>query len=284
MRFASRASRTLLIACALVCSGVPAIATGQSLERQLEQQADQQYHQLLQQAATKGALASDSSPDLQRLRGIQQRILPFTYAVNPAARQWKWEVNLLGSEQINAFCMPGGKIAFFSAIITKLRLTDDEIAIVMGHEITHALKEHGVEQTKKQVYGELAARAGGALLSSWLGIDPNITNLGARAANSLFQLRFSRSDETEADAIGLELAARAGYDPRAGVALWQKMAQASQGGPPQWLSSHPAGNNRIAEIQRRIPNVLPVYAQAVGKPVDQLPPYRTTQIAVLNRP
>ncbi|MEO8938389.1 MAG: M48 family metallopeptidase, partial [Burkholderiaceae bacterium] len=154
-----------------------------------------------------------------------------------------------------------------------------EIAIVMGHEITHALKEHGVEQAKNQVYGNLAARAGGALLSAWLGIDPTITNLGASAANSLFQLRFSRGDESEADAVGLELAARAGYDPRAGVVLWQKMAQAAKGAPPQWLSSHPADTNRIAEIQKRLPTVLPLYAQAIGRPVDQLPPYRTEQIA-----
>ena len=278
MRLASRASRNLFFACALACSGLPAVAIAQNLEQQFEQQADQQYRELLQQAAAKGALASDGNADLQRLRRIQQRILPFTYAVNPLARQWKWEVNLLGSNQINAFCMPGGKIAFYSGILNKLNLTDDEIAIVMGHEITHALREHGVEQAQKQAYGELAARAGGALLSSWLGIDPNITNLGARAANSLFQLRFSRSDESEADAVGLELAARAGYDPRAGVALWQKMAQASQGGPPQWFSSHPAGNNRTAEIQRRLPNVMPLYAQAIGRPVDQLPPYRTTAL------
>jgi len=254
-------------------------APAQSLAQQFEQQADVQYRQLLQQAAAKGALAPESNPEVQRLRRIQQRILPHTYAVNPRARDWKWEVNLLGSTQVNAFCMPGGKIAFFSGILTKLKLTDDEIAIVMGHEITHALREHGVEQAQKQAVGELAARAGGAILSSWLGINPNITDLGARAANSLFQLRFSRGDEAEADAIGLELAARAGYDPRAGVVLWKKMAQLAQGSPPQWLSSHPADKNRIAQIEARLPTVLPLYAQAVGKPVNQLPPYRTVSIA-----
>ena len=262
-----------------VLTGAMPVVHAQSLNVQLEQQANVQYRQLLEQARAKGALAPDGNADLQRLRRIQQRILPFTYAVNPRAQQWQWEVNLLGSTQINAFCMPGGKIAFYSGIITKLKLSDDEIAIVMGHEITHALKEHGVEQTKNQAYGELAARAGGALLSSWLGINPNITDLGARAANSLFQLRFSRGDEGEADAVGLELAARAGFDPRAGVALWQKMGQASKGSPPQWLSSHPADRNRIAEIQKRLPAVLPLYAQAIGRPVNQLPPYRTVEIA-----
>ena len=263
-------------------AAVPATARAQALNVQLEQQATQQYRQLLEQARAKRALAPPDNPDLQRLRIIQQRMLPFTYAVNPRARQWQWEVNLLGSPQINAFCMPGGKIAFFSAIITKLRLTDDEIAIVMGHEITHALREHGVDQAKKQMYGQLAARAGGALLSAWLGVNPNLTDMGARAANGLLQLRFSRGDESEADRIGLELAARAGYDPRAGVVLWKKMSEAtrqSSGAPPQWLSSHPADANRIAEIERRLPAVLPLYAATVGTPVDRLPPYRTPQIA-----
>ena len=263
----------------ILAAGSPSMAQAQSLNVQMEQQASQQYRQLLEQARAKNALAPDGNADLQRLRRIQSRILPFTYAVNPRARTWQWEVNLLGSTQINAFCMPGGKIAFYSGIITKLKLSDDEIAIVMGHEVTHALKEHGVEQAQKQAYGELAARAGGALLSAWLGVNPNISDLGARAANGLLQLRFSRGDEGEADAVGLELAARAGYDPRAGVVLWQKMSQAAKGAPPQWLSSHPAGENRIAEIQKRMPAVLPLYAQAVGRPVNQLPPYQSAAIA-----
>ena len=272
-----RALRAVGFAFAITCTTLPAGA--QSLAQQFEQQADQQYRQLLQQAAAKGALAPENNADLQRLRRIQQRILPHTYAVNPRAKDWQWEVNLLGSTQVNAFCMPGGKIAFYSGILTKLKLTDDEVAIVMGHEITHALREHGVEQAQKQAMGELVARGGGALLSAWLGINPNLTDLGARAANGLFQLRFSRGDEAEADAIGLELAARAGYDPRAGVVLWTKMGQLAQGSPPQWLSSHPADKNRIAQIQARLPAVLPLYAQAIGRPVNQLPPYRTTEIA-----
>jgi predicted Zn-dependent protease len=286
MRFAAgRWSRVMAarvvatIAIAFGSCALPVVVQAQALNVQLEEQAKQQYRQLIDQARAKNALATDRNPDLQRLRRIQERILPYTYAVNPRAKQWQWEVNLLRSNQVNAFCMPGGKIAFYSAIIAKLNLTDDEIAIVMGHEMTHALKEHGVEQTKKQLYGEVAARAGGALLSAWLGVNPNITTAGAQAANSLFQLRFSRGDEAEADAVGLELAARAGFDPRAGVVLWQKMGQLAKGAPPQWLSSHPADANRIAEIQHRLPIVLPMYAQAIGTPVNQLPPYRTTDIA-----
>ncbi len=258
---------------------VPATATALSLSDQFEQQASQQYRQLIEQARAKNALATERNPDLHRLETIQARILPYTYAVNPRARQWQWEVNLLRSDQINAFCMPGGKIAFFNGIIAKLKLTDDEIAIVMGHEITHALKEHGVEQAKKQMYGSVVAGIGGAIASAWLGIDPNLTNMGARAANSLFQLRFSRGDESEADAVGLKLAAQAGFDPRAGIALWQKMAAASKGAPPAWLSSHPADRDRIAALQRLMPSMLPLYAEAIHVPVDRLPPYRAGAIA-----
>jgi Zn-dependent protease with chaperone function len=273
------------LACGLA---TPAIvvrdAHAQFSERQFEQQADQQYRQLLEQARVKNALATPQNATLQRLRRIHERILPYTYAVNPLAKQWNWEVNLLRSDTVNAFCMPGGKIAFFNGIITKLNLTDDEIAIVMGHEITHALREHGVEQAKKGLLTQGALQVGGAVIGAWLGVDPNLTSMAARATGNLAQLHFSRSDEAEADAIGLELAARAGFDPRAGVALWQKMMRVSKGAPPQFLSSHPADANRVAAIQQRLPLVLPLYAQAIGKPVDQLPPYRTTQVAIVSAP
>jgi predicted Zn-dependent protease len=279
MKGRARGVLVVALTCASPLAVVPRPALAQSLNVQLEAQSAQQYRQLIEQARAKNALATPRNVDLQRLRAIEERILPYTYAVNPRAKQWQWEVNLLRSEQMNAFCMPGGKIVFYNAIITRLNLSDDEIAIVMGHEITHALKEHGVEQMKKQMMGQVAARAGGALVSAWLGINPYLTDAAARGANSLLQLRFSRADESEADAIGLELAARAGFDPRAGVALWQKMARAAKGSPPAWLSSHPSNGDRIAEIQRRVPAMLPLYAQAIGKRVDELPPYRTTDIA-----
>jgi predicted Zn-dependent protease len=275
--------RAVTVALIIGGTACPTTSVAQALNVQLEQQSAQQYRQLIAQARAKNALATDRNVDLQRLRRIQERILPYTYAVNPRAKQWQWEVNLLRSDQVNAFCMPGGKIVFYNGIIQKLNLTDDEIAIVMGHEITHALKEHGVEQMKKQVYGEVAARAGGALLSAWLGVNPNVTDLGARAANGFLQLHFSRADEAEADAVGLELAARAGFDPRAGVVLWQKMGRIAKGAPPQWLSDHPADANRIADIQSRLPAVLPLYAQAIGTSVDRLPPYRTNDIAAISR-
>ena len=223
---------------------------------QLERQSAQEYDQLKRQAAEKSALAPDNHPQLIRLRGIAKRILPFSTRFNPQAREWRWEVNLIGSNQLNAFCMPGGKIAFYSGLISQLKLSDDEIAVVMGHEVAHALREHARERIAK---GQLT-NIGAALLGEFIGGGKYS---GAfRAGGDLMNLKFSRDDEAEADIVGLELVARAGYDPRAGVSLWQKMAAANRGAPPAWLSTHPAGEDRIREIERHLPEVMPLYEAA----------------------
>ncbi len=229
---------------------------------QVERSSAQQYQQMLTQADRQKALAPGDSKQLQRLRGIAQRIIPFTAAWNPRARDWRWEVNLIGSTQVNAFCMPGGKIAFYLGILKQLKLTDDEIAMVMGHEIAHALREHGRERMGKNAVTHGFARLGGALVASYFGIDPRITNGVAGGVANLATLAFSREDESEADLVGMELAARAGFDPRAGITLWQKMGAVSKGAPPQWLSTHPAGSRRIADIEANLPKVMPLYERA----------------------
>jgi predicted Zn-dependent protease len=224
---------------------------------QVERSAAQQYAQLLSQANGKGALGSKDDPQVVRLRTIARKIIPFAVEWNPRAKDWRWEVNLLGSSQVNAFCMPGGKIAFYSGILQKLKLSDDEVAMVMGHEIAHALREHARERMGKNA----ATGIGANLLSQVLGlgqVGQTVTNYGAQ----LLTLEFSRSDESEADLVGMELAARAGYNPRAGVTLWQKMGAANGSGPPQWLSTHPSGSSRIAEIEANLPKVMPLYERA----------------------
>ncbi len=228
----------------------------------LERQAALQYRQQLERAAEKRALAPAHHPQLLRLRAIAQRIIPHALAWNPRAKDWQWEVNLIGSRQINAYCMPGGKIAFYTGILEQLQLTDDEVAMVMGHEIAHALREHASERIGKNAVTEGVARVGGAVIAAWLGVDPRLTDGVARGGANLAALSFSRGDETEADLVGMELAARAGFDPRAGVTLWQKMGAASKGAPPQWLSTHPSGKTRIAEIEKNLPKVLPLYERA----------------------
>ena len=224
---------------------------------EIEAAATKQYNEMLRSAAEQKALAPADHAQLVRLRRIAQRIIPFTNEWNPRAKQWKWEVNLLGSKQINAFCMPGGKIAFYTGILEQLKLTDDEVAQVMGHEIAHALREHARARMGKGA----ATNIGASIVSQVLGLG----DLGRTVAGygvELISLKFSRDDETEADLVGLELAARAGYDPRAGVTLWKKMQAANKGGPPQWLSTHPAGNTRITEIEKALPLVLPLYERA----------------------
>lgn len=226
---------------------------------ELEKASAQQYGQLKEDAARKGALAPDDHPQLVRLRGIAQRLLPFVSRFNPQARRWRWEVNLIASPQLNAFCMPGGKIAFYTGIIDKLRLSDDEIAMIMGHEIAHALREHARERIAKTQLTQL----GTALLGEFIGGG---RYAGAfRIGGDLMTLKFSRDDEREADVVGLDLAARTGYDPRAGISLWQKMSQASKGAPPAWLSTHPAGKDRIREIEQHLPEVMPLYEAARGR-------------------
>nr|WP_315491898.1 M48 family metallopeptidase [uncultured Rhodoferax sp.] len=229
---------------------------------EVERSASQQYLQLLKQADEKRALAPKDNAQLVRLRAIAQKIIPFALDWNPRARNWQWEVNLIGSSQINAFCMPGGKIVFYTGILEKLQLTDDEVAMVMGHEIAHALREHARERMGKSAATHGIARLAGALASSYFGIDPRITDGIASGGANLLTLEFSRDDESEADLVGMELAARAGFNPRAGVTLWQKMGAANKNAPPQWLSTHPAGTRRIADIEANLPKVLPLFERA----------------------
>jgi len=229
---------------------------------QVERSAAQQYLQVLSQADSKRALVPKDNPQVVRLRAIARKITPFAMEWNPRASTWQWEVNLIDSNQINAYCMPGGKIAFYTGILQQLKLTDDEVAMVMGHEIAHALREHARERMGKSAVTHGAARIGGALAASFFGIDPRITDGLASGGANLLTLEFGREDESEADLVGMELAARAGYDPRAGVTLWQKMGAASKGAPPQWLSTHPSGKSRIADIEANLPKVMPLYERS----------------------
>jgi len=224
---------------------------------QIEQAAASQYQQMRQQAGAQKALAPDDHPQLIRLRAIAKRIIPYTYEWNPRAQSWSWEVSLIGSKELNAFCMPGGKIAFYYGILQKLQLSDDEVAMIMGHEAAHALREHARERMGKTMATRGAIEIGSVLLG--LG---NTGRMAADMGGQLLTLKFSREDESEADLIGIELAARAGYDPHAGVTLWQKMAEASKGAPPQFISTHPSGPTRIRDIEANIPKVQGLYDRA----------------------
>ena len=237
--------------------GKKSIFAGAVSAEQIEQAASQQYVQMQRQAAQQRALAPAEHPQVLRLRAIAQRLIPYTYEWNERARQWKWEVNLIGGSQINAFCMPGGKIAYYYGILEKLQLSDDEVAMIMGHEMTHALREHARERMGKNMATRGAIEVGAAIFG--------LGGLGRAAADmggQLLTLKFGREDESEADLVGIELAARAGYDPRSGVTLWQKMAAANKNAPPQFVSTHPSGPTRISDIEKNLPKVAGLYARA----------------------
>jgi predicted Zn-dependent protease len=223
---------------------------------ELDKVASQSYLKLRSEAAAKGTLNTNRAM-LQRVQGIAGRIQPQTRVFRADAPGWKWEVNVLNSKELNAFCMPGGKIMFYSGLIDTLQLTDPEIAIVMGHEIAHALREHSREQVSQAMAAQTAIGIGAALL----GLGEGSAQLANAGYDALIATRFSRADESEADRIGLELAARAGYDPHAGITLWQKMMKATSAGgrPPEFLSSHPAEASRVQEIQALLPKVIPLY-------------------------
>ena len=226
----------------------------------LEASARQQYRQTLGEAESKGALAPDDYPQLKRLRAIAAKLIPFTAQWNPDSRKWKWEVNLIGSKQINAWCMPGGKIAFYTGILDQLQLTDDEVAMIMGHEMAHALREHSRERLAKS----RATGMGLSVASQLLGLG-QLGDVAANLGTQLLTLKYGRDDETEADLVGLEIAARGGFKPEASVQLWKKMLSATGAGKGQlpFLSTHPSGNNRIQELEANLPKVAHLYAQAI---------------------
>nr|WP_040788346.1 M48 family metallopeptidase [Massilia niastensis] len=244
-------------------------------EAAVNEAAAQQYTAMMSEAQQKGVLLPATHPEVKRLRAIAQRIIPHAPRWNQVATQWQWQVNVVQSDQVNAFCMPGGRIGFFTGILTSLKLTDDEVAAVMGHEIAHALREHGRERMAKSNLTSLGARVGGALLSGILGVDPNITGTVANTAGQMLVLKFSRDEEREADLVGLDISSRAGYDPRAGVALWRKMAALNKRTPIELLSTHPGGETRIQDIESHLNVLLPLYARTKGTTAAKLPPYRT---------
>ncbi len=221
----------------------------------------QSYQKILQEARQKNALNRDPA-QVERVRGVARRLIPATGVFRPDAPSWKWEVNVLSSNELNAWCMAGGKIAFYTGIIDRLQLSDDEIAAIMGHEIAHALREHARERASQA----MVTNIGVSVLGAVLGAGQAGTDLIGMAAKVSFQLPNSREHETEADRMGVELAARGGYDPRAAITLWQKMAKASNGGPPQWLSTHPSNETRQGDLAQYAARVMPLYEQATQRP------------------
>ena len=222
--------------------------------------AKKAYAQMMAEAQKKNALDRDPA-QVARIRGITQRLIPQTATFRPDAVKWDWEVHVITIDEVNAWCMPGGKMAMYTGLIQKLNATDDELAAVMGHEIAHALREHSREQVSQQMGQQMAIGIAGALL----GVGDLGQNVAGMVANVTLNLPQSRTAEQEADRIGVELAARAGYDPRAAISLWEKMEKLGGGQPPKWLSTHPPHQDRINDLREYSAKVMPLYQQASAK-------------------
>jgi predicted Zn-dependent protease len=231
---------------------------------EVNQSAEKAYAQTIQEARAKNLLNRDPA-QLKRVREVAGRLTAVTGAFRPDAPGWRWETNVIGSDDLNAWCMPGGKIAVFSGLMDNLELTDDELAAVMGHEIAHALREHGREKASQSVGVGLVAALGG-MIGAYYGLDAGIgQDLVGAAGDLAFMRPNSRGMEQEADRIGVELAARAGYDPRAAISLWEKMGRASGNSVPQWLSTHPSNETRLADLKIYAERVQPLYLAARAK-------------------
>lgn len=228
-------------------------------EEQVQAAAEQAYNQQLQAAREKGALNQDRQLT-SRVRRVADRLVRRTGVFRDDAPTWNWEVNTLETDDLNAYVMPGGKIMVYEGIVDRLDLTDAELAAIMGHEIAHALREHSRERISRQ-YAQQLALAGAAIVT---GAEANILDLANAVATVTFQLPHSREQEAEADTLGLELMARAGYEPSAAVSLWKKMVAANreQSQPPEFLSTHPAPEQRIQNLQALVPKVRSLYRQA----------------------
>lgn len=269
----SRSIHILMLGLSLTLSGCATVQTTRpgavDIERKqmmlvseasVEQGAEHAYLGELQKAEGTGKLNAD--PALAaRIHRITDRLIPVTATFRPDALNWKWQVNTLTTPEMNAYCMPGGKIMVYSGLVEKLQLNDAEIATVLGHEMSHALREHTRERVSKS-YEEEVALVGIAVLT---GADAGTMELADQVASVTFELPHDRQQEAEADVMGLELMARAGYDPHEAINLWKKMMAAEKSEPPQFLNTHPASANRIADLERHMPQVLPLYLAAAPK-------------------
>src|SRR5436853_2696736 len=223
----------------------------------VNQSAEKAYQDVLAQAQKQNAPDRDAAA-LARVKQIASRLIPATGALRPDAPAWKWEMHVLSSKEVNAWCMPGGKIAVYTGLIDQLHPTDGELAAVMGHEIGHALREHGREQASQQMLEQV----GVGILGALTGVN---TQLAQTVADVTISLPHSRLQEKEADDVGVELMARAGYDPHAAASLWTKMDKMAGGGqPPQFLSTHPSNASRLADVTKEADKVMPLY-QAAAK-------------------
>lgn len=235
----------------------------------LEQLTASEYAQIVQTAADEKRLLPASQPRMKRLHAIVAKLAPYSVKWNDRVKGWTWDVNAIRSREIRLTCLPGGKILVYTGLLDRVRLNDDELGVLIAHGIAHALREHA--RSNFGATSQTSLRA--ATLPPLFGVGdplPQSLHLGER----LQTLRYDPTDETEADVIGGDIAARAGFDPRAAITLWDKLAAATRANKTAgFIYTHPYGASRRQDLLNRLPDLMPLYAKAIGKRVDALPDY-----------
>ena len=255
---------SLLTGCASTTQGGAIGANRSQLllvsEAEMAQSAQQYYAQQNAQARAKGQLIT-SGAEYERVHTIMRRIVPQVAHFRADALNWKWQLVLINQPEINAHVMPGGKVTFYTGIIRQLKLSNDEIAAIMGHEMAHALREHSREKASVQQASGLAISLGAKML----GVNQGQMDLIGMGKKLALDLPFSRSMESEADALCFDDAAPTGNDPRSVLAAWPIYGAASGDGGLTWLSTHPAPASRKADMAALMPKVMPLYEATRGK-------------------
>jgi htpX protein len=229
----------------------------------INQQAAMGYRQMITEAKAKGQLDSQSRT-AQRVHKIFNKMVPYANAENHTGQPFNWQIEVIKSKELNAWAMPGGKMAFYTGLVESLNLTDDEIATVMGHEMAHALKEHGKKKANMGQFTDVLAGVAHVALSTQIGSDGSAIVVGLTKDWALDK-PYSRSAETEADEVGLLLMAKSGYNPQAAPGLWDKMQKASKGlqGVLDKLSStHPSDKDRQENLLRLMPEAMALYQKS----------------------
>lgn len=237
--------------------GNPIAMRGSATDGMLEQIATIEYRQLISDATSQHRVLAQSDPRVRRVRSIVDALVPYALKWNDRARKWTWEVNVVRSPRLDAYCMPGGKVVIFTGLFDKLRPSDDELAMLIGHEMAHAMRQHA----RVMLDGGIVSRYRGTLSAPQLF---GIGDFDFDSGSGFPDLRYNGDDEREADVIGTEIAARAGFDPRAAVSLWQRVATIDRRLPVELAETHPITPARLVDLQRRQPDMFTIYAKAIG--------------------
>ncbi|WP_408465636.1 M48 family metallopeptidase [Paraburkholderia fungorum] len=236
----------------------------------LEAQAAQEFNEIVYGAEHANSLYGDTDAHVTRVRSIVDKLIPYSLKWNERAKGWKWDLAMVRSPDIRMYCLPGGKIVVYSGLLDRARLNDNELGMLIGHEIAHALREHARERLGELQASQLDSSGTIPQLFGLADLGAAPLGIGSR----LLEMKYESTDETEADVIGSDIASRAGFDPRAAVTLWDKLATATRSNRDQgFIYVHPYTPSRRQDIIKRLPDMLPLYAKAIGKSVDALPDY-----------